>query len=145
MIQSFRRFQKVIKNCAKTPYKWQASDVCLRASNCFQVVHDRIRFRRLSDSAKSKQKEIEAFKKMKNLEHIDFPCPKSKPYACGPEGNHCSLNKEACDLFSLKKNAVNPKDKQIRHSGIKQCGNDLTLIGLVKLYPQQSNPSVSIF
>lgn len=129
--ESFRKFQKGIKTCAKSAYKWRSNDVCVRGRNCFGITFDRIRFL-YADAAKNKQnkqRQFEAFKSIKNLEQTDCPCPKLKPFTCGPENNHCSLNKEACDSFSLKTNATHLKGKQSHFLGIRKCGNNFSLIG----------------
>jgi len=102
----FKKFQKTIKNCATTlhmPFKWHASDVCIRDRNCFQIKHER------------KQS-----KNSKSLEQIDCPCPKNNSNYCS--SNYCSLNKETCDSFSIK--AVNAKAKNDWQSKIRKCGND---------------------
>ena len=129
LVEKFKLFQSNIKDCTKTAYKWQPNDFCLRESNCFQVVNDRIRFRRhLSDA--NKQKKTKPVKNMKNFEQADCPCPKSKPHACGHQTTkYCSVSKEACDSFGLKVAFVNSKSKHLRISAIKKCGNDFDLIG----------------
>ena len=126
LAEHFKQFQSKIKSCSKTVYKWQPNDMCLRAINCFQVIHDRIRFRRQTDPSKKTQ----PFKSIKNLEPIDCPCPKHKPFACRHQNNkYCSVSKQACNSSGQRVTFVISKDKQIQISVIKKCGNDFDLLG----------------
>ena len=126
LAEGFMRFKKTIKKCTEIAYQWQPNDICVKGRNCYKVTFTKIRFLSPDTNSQRKQKQTKSYRNTKNLEQADCLCPNNKPYACGSQDGHCSLNKEACDSFGL---LAKSKEKQITLSDIKKCDNDFNLIG----------------
>ena len=76
--RKFKKFQIQIEKCPLKPFDWQPSDVCnVQRRECFQS-----------------RKEILAKRRQTNC-----PCPRSRPFVCGNQRNHCTKNKKTCASF----------------------------------------------
>ena len=100
----FQSFQKEIKNCTRSQYKWKSSDVCVSGKMCFL-------------NEKLTNFFIFFTNRKYALQKINCICDGTHTYQCGQD--NCSINKQACDVF--RKKSVASMDVY------QSCGNDLIL------------------